>query len=158
MDTKWRCFFSAYAYKYVQTPIFYINAAYDYWQLAFILEMYCHPKECPEQLSHLTIFHYKFMELVKAIQQSSDKNGMFIVSCFNHILAFDDETFKSLRVSSTSPKTLQVAIGDWYFNRVSEGSSFYIDCDDSCDCNPACDWSLNWYNRKKKRGKISCEY
>lgn len=157
MDTQWKCFFSAYAYKSVQTPIFYIGATYDYWQLAYILGMHCHPQECPEKLPYLTKFHNKFMELVKEIQHSSNKNGMFITSCFNHIQAFNDETFQSLRMSATSSKTLREAIGDWYFNRVPEGSSFHIDCGNSYDCNPACDWSLNGYDRKKKQGKISCD-
>ncbi|XP_072050991.1 uncharacterized protein [Amphiura filiformis] len=141
-DTRWKCFFSVYAYKYVQSPVFYMHTAYDRWQLWYILEMKCHPTKCPEQLSNMMDFYTKFINFAKEVQKKSKKNGMFISSCYDHSQAYDDEPYQRYIVDGKTP---QQAFGDWYFERIPEGSSFYFDCEDSYDCNPTCDWSLEFY-------------
>ena len=154
-DTRWKCFFAEYAYKYVQTPIFYINSAYDSWQLWFILEMHCHPSQCPDKLPYMTDFNKKYFELVQKMKGQSIKNGMYISSCYNHCQAYWDEPFEAYKVPNGVGKTPQEAIGDWYFKRVPEGSSFYFDCEDPYNCNPTCDWSLEWYENKTSRMKTT---
>ncbi|XP_072050986.1 uncharacterized protein [Amphiura filiformis] len=141
-DKRWKCFFSVYAYKYVQSPVFYMHTGYDIWQLRHILEMLCHPTECPEQISFMMDFHKKFINFAKEVQNQSKKNGMFISSCPDHSQAYFDDPYQSYIVDGKTP---QQAFGDWYFERIPEGSSFYFDCEDSYDCNPTCDWSLEFY-------------
>ncbi|XP_072050981.1 uncharacterized protein [Amphiura filiformis] len=155
-DTRWKCFFSVYAYKYVQSPVFYMHTGYDIWQLWHILQMHCHPTECPEQISFMMDFHKKFINFAKEVQNQSKKNGMFISSCPDHSQAYFDDPYQRYIVDGKTP---QQAFGDWYFERIPEGSSFYFDCEDSYDCNPTCDWSLEFYTGRvpKKQLKDSNE-
>ena len=133
----------------MKTPIFYVNSLYDYWGLWFILEMHCHPSQCPEQMSKFEEFHREYLDFANQIRDHSTQNGMFVTSCYAHsqILA---EGYTEYRIGG---KTVQEAFGDWYFGRVAEGKSFYFDCEDSYDCNPTCDWSLERY--KEKTTKMS---
>ena len=141
-DDAWRCFFTEYSYKYVKTPIFYVNSLYDYWGLWFILGIHCHPSQCPEeQISKLEEFHREYLDFAKQMRDHSTQNGMFVTSCYAHTQTLAEGYTENM----IGGQTVQEAFGDWYFGRVDEGASFYFDCEDSYDCNPTCDWSLERY-------------
>ncbi|GMN47655.1 hypothetical protein TIFTF001_016837 [Ficus carica] len=140
-----RCFFPQYVVSQIQTPIFFVNAAYDSWQIKNILAPgvadphgtwhYCKLdiKKCSSvQLDSMQDFRLQFLSAISAASSSLSK-GLFVDSCYAHCQTEMQETW----LRNDSPKlggtTIAKAVGDWYYDR----SPFQkIDC--PYPCNPSC--------------------
>ncbi|XP_022109459.1 pectin acetylesterase 5-like isoform X1 [Acanthaster planci] len=141
---KWKCFFAEYVYPYISTtPLFIVNSAYDYWQQWFILDLRCHPIQCPDKLKYLTRHHTIFVHEIKQVYHHQG-DGMFVSSCYAHSQVFHDDTWSTYRVGG---KTTREAFGDWYFERTPPAQSRYMDCSMDYNCNPSCkrSWTLPFY-------------
>lgn len=139
------CFFPQYVVSQIQTPIFFVNAAYDSWQIKNILAPgvadphgtwhYCKLdiKKCSSvQLDSMQDFRLQFLSAISAASSSLSK-GLFVDSCYAHCQTEMQETW----LRNDSPKlggtTIAKAVGDWYYDR----SPFQkIDC--PYPCNPSC--------------------
>nr|GMD98395.1 pectin acetylesterase 8-like [Ipomoea batatas] len=139
------CFFPQNTASYIQTPLFLINSAYDYWQVRVSLIpnhvdpngewMNCKTNlaECqPQQLNAIQGFR---SELVRALNElgPSSARGYYINSCYLHC----HTELQNLWHSPNSPrlfnKTIAEAAGEWFFDR----SEFQkIDC--PYPCNKSC--------------------
>ncbi|CAH9080814.1 unnamed protein product [Cuscuta epithymum] len=140
------CFFPQNMAQYIQTPIFLINAAYDAWQILFILtpevaDPHGTWQSCRlnlsicsrPQLKTIQGFRKEFVKALKGLG-ANRMRGYFINSCYAHCQTEFDETWFNTDQSPVSPmldnKTIAEAVGDWYYDR----SSFRkIDCPYPCD-------------------------
>ncbi|XP_038050931.1 pectin acetylesterase 8-like [Patiria miniata] len=150
---KWKCFFAEYTYPYISTPLFIINSAYDYWQQWFILDLRCHPIECPDKLKYLTRHYTIFIHEINQVYHHPG-DGMFISSCYAHTQAVLDKTWSTYAVGG---KSTREAFSDWYFARTTPAESRYVDCYTNYDCNPSCkeSWTLAFYKNKTDHMKNS---
>lgn len=139
------CFFPQHVVSQIQTPIFFVNAAYDSWQIKNILAPgvadphgtwhYCKLdiKKCSSvQLDAMQDFRLQFLNAIGAASSSLSK-GLFVDSCYAHCQTEMQETW----LRDDSPKlggtTIAKAVGNWYYDR----SPFQkIDC--PYPCNPTC--------------------
>ncbi|XP_077978572.1 uncharacterized protein LOC144434009 [Glandiceps talaboti] len=141
-NTKWKCFFPQYTYHYIQTPMFILNSAYDYWTLWFILNLRCYPSLCsPKEKFHYTKYHGDFMKIAQPLLDST-VDGVYLSSCYAHSQSVCNVDWNVYLVNQTTP---QQAFSDWYFHRKTVRESKYWDCTTPA-CNPTCDWSLEFYN------------
>lgn len=148
-----KCFFPKEFLKFIKTPIFLVNPAYDFWQIRNILV----PDESdpqkswircklnifncsPRQLQILEGFRRSLLDALGEFQKN-EEGGMFINSCFVHCQTLMAETWNSPTSPRINNKTIAEAVGDWYFNR---NAAKHIDC--SFPCNPTC------YNMDFTRG------
>ncbi|XP_071795904.1 uncharacterized protein [Asterias amurensis] len=148
---EWKCFFAEYTYPFIKTPLFIINSAYDYWQQWFILDLRCHPLQCPDKLKYLKRHHTIFLQEIQRVYHHPN-DGMFISSCYAHSHAFHDSTWTSYKVGG---KSAREAVGDWYFGRTPPERSRYTDCNTKYNCNPTCanSWTLEFYKNTTDRMK-----
>ncbi|XP_022110445.1 pectin acetylesterase 11-like [Acanthaster planci] len=139
-SNKWECFFPQYAYPYVTTPIFVINAVYDRWVQRDILGLYCHPEECDEALGVLQQHRQLFLQRTDQVNRYL-KDGMFLTSCYAHCQAVSDLPWMTYAVAG---RTVRKAFADWYFERKTPAEARDVDCT-SYNCNPTCSntWELN---------------
>ncbi|XP_019156704.1 PREDICTED: pectin acetylesterase 8-like [Ipomoea nil] len=139
------CFFPQNTASYIQTPLFLINSAYDYWQVRVSLIpdhvdpsgewMNCKTNlaECqPQQLNAIQGFRSKLVRALNELGPSSAR-GYYINSCYLHC----HTELQNLWHSPNSPrlfnKTIAEAAGEWFFDR----NQFQkIDC--PYPCNKSC--------------------
>ncbi|XP_070564850.1 uncharacterized protein [Ptychodera flava] len=147
LDEQWKCFFPQYTYKYIKTPMFALNSAFDYWTMWFILDLRCYYLKCDDTGKHFYAFYP--MEFITLAQQlfNSTKDGVYISSCFAHSQAARVTEWTNYLVNGTTP---QKAFSDWYFGRKSVQGSKYHDCTTPA-CNPTCDWSYEYYKNVSAR-------
>ncbi|KAM7262325.1 hypothetical protein ACFE04_021402 [Oxalis oulophora] len=124
------CFFPQNVVPTMQTPIFIINAAYDFWQLKNILAPSSADKskqwanckvnltKCSSsQLEVVQGYRQQFLNALSAGVSKNAANGWFIHSCYAHCQIGTQLSWlsdKSVRVDQT---TIPKAVGDWYFER-----------------------------------------
>ncbi|GER30322.1 pectinacetylesterase family protein [Striga asiatica] len=123
----------------IQTPLFFVNAAYDSWQIKNILASGAadpHGKwnackaaitKCsPDQIEIMQSYRQQFIESLINALDSSESAGYFINPCYTHCQTETQETW----LSQGSPLTIAKAVRDWYYDRsLFQG----IDCQYSCD-------------------------
>ncbi|XP_057421632.1 pectin acetylesterase 8-like [Lotus japonicus] len=140
-----QCFFPQYVAPNINAPSFYVNAAYDSWQIKNILapgaadpqgrwqSCKVNINNCsPDQLTTMQGFRSAFINALSVIG-NSPSNGMFIDSCYVHCQTEAQETWLTSDSPQISNTTLAKAVGDWFYER----STFQkIDC--SYPCNPTC--------------------
>ncbi|XWS49416.1 hypothetical protein CRYUN_Cryun12cG0001700 [Craigia yunnanensis] len=116
------CFFSQYVVQTMQTPIFFINAAYDSLQIKNILA----PSAADSD------FRAQILSALTGAGSSSSR-GIFIDSCYAHCQAGNQITWSSNNSPAVGNTKIAKAVGDWYYERspVQE-----IDC--PYPCNPNC--------------------
>ncbi|CAJ2630008.1 unnamed protein product [Trifolium pratense] len=137
------CFFPQYALKYISTPYFILNSAYDVFQFHHILVPpsadprghwnHCkvNPAACtPDQIDTLQGFRLSMTAALKPFYFYSSRGGMFINSCFAHCQSESQETWFGADSPRINDKTIAEAVGDWYFSR---NRSKAIDCAYPCD-------------------------
>lgn len=140
-----KCFFPRELIKRINTPLFILNPAYDFWQIQNVLVP---PESDPggqwwrckmnihhcnsNQIKTLQGFRIRLLNALRKFQQNS-KGGMFINSCFAHCQTMSHMTWHSTTSPRINNKTIAEAVGDWYFERreVKE-----VDC--PFPCNPTC--------------------
>ncbi|XP_050103023.1 pectin acetylesterase 8-like isoform X2 [Malus sylvestris] len=139
------CFFPQNVVPQTRTPIFFVNAAYDSWQIKNILapgvadpkgawkNCKLSIKNCsPSQLQTMQEYRLQFLNAV-AGASSSSSNGLFIDSCYAHCQIGTQETWLATDSPMLSKTTIAKAVGDWYYDRTPFKN---IDC--PYPCNPTC--------------------
>ncbi|KAK7360562.1 hypothetical protein VNO77_02568 [Canavalia gladiata] len=139
------CFFPQNVASEISTPIFFVNSAYDSWQIGNILAPgEADPKglwqscrldisKCsPDQLSIVQDFRLEFIKALSVVGNSKS-NGMFIDSCYAHCQTEIQEAWFKSDSPQLANTSIAKAVGDWFYER----SPFnHIDC--SYPCNPTC--------------------
>ncbi|XP_042431212.1 pectin acetylesterase 5-like isoform X2 [Zingiber officinale] len=140
-----QCFFAEEIIKSVTTPFFILNAAYDFWQIRYILvPAESDPEKawlrCKQSIQHCdsnqlqTLQGFRNAMLSSLSEFKQKKNGgMFIDSCFAHCQSIDGYTWHSPNSPRINNKTIAEAVGDWFFDRKETKE---IDC--PYPCNPTC--------------------
>ena len=135
------CFFPQYALKYIETPFFVLNSAYDVFQFHHGLappsaDLRGHWNRCSfnpaacnaNQIDVLQGFRN---DMLAALQSRLD--GMFVNSCFAHCQSESQDTWFADGSPRIRDKTIAEAVGDWYYNRrVTKEIDCPYPCDSSC--------------------------
>lgn len=136
------CFFPQNSIDSIRTPLFLLNAAYDTWQIQASLappsadpQGYWH--ECTlnytkcnsSQIQFLQDFRSQMLNVIKYFSKSN-RNGLFINSCFAHCQSERQDTWFSDDSPRIGGQPIAVAVGDWYFDRAAVKA---IDCPYPCD-------------------------
>lgn len=141
-----QCFFPQYALKYIRTPFFVLNSAYDVYQFHHILVppsadpkghwYHCklNPAACNvAQIHILQGFRKDMLVALSFFYRYSRRGGMFINSCFAHCQSESQETWFAADSPRVNNKTISEAVGDWYFGRrVSKEIDCAYNCDNTC--------------------------
>ncbi|CAI8588353.1 unnamed protein product [Vicia faba] len=139
------CFFPQYVVSQIATPIFFINAAYDSWQIKNILapgvaDPHGRWHSCKmdinncssNQLDLMQGFRSQFLRALTVLGNSPTK-GMFIDSCYAHCQTEMQETWFRSDSPLLAKTTIAKAVADWFYER----RLFHqIDC--PYPCNPSC--------------------
>lgn len=137
------CFFPQYALRYISTPYFILNSAYDVFQFHHILvppsaDIHGHWNHCklnpaactPDQINILQGFRRHMLAALRPFYLYSRRGGMFINSCFAHCQSELQDTWFGADSPRINNKSIAEAVGDWYFSR---NRSKEIDCAYPCD-------------------------
>ncbi|OVA06262.1 Pectinacetylesterase [Macleaya cordata] len=124
-----QCLFPEEIIKYIKTPVFLVNPAYDFWQIQHILapdesdpdnnwrKCKLNIKNCnPRQIEILEGFRNSMLDTLSQFQQNRN-GGIFINSCFSHCQTWMASTWHSANSPRINNKTIAEAVGDWYFDR-----------------------------------------
>ncbi|XP_015950533.2 pectin acetylesterase 8-like [Arachis duranensis] len=139
------CFFPENVVSQIRTPIFFVNAAYDSWQIKNILapgvadphgqwrDCKLDIKKCSSaQLSVMQGFRTNFLSALSGVG-STPARGKFIDGCYAHCQMGTQETWMRADSPVLAKTTIAKAVGDWYYER----RPFHeIDC--TYPCNPTC--------------------
>ncbi|KAJ7977792.1 Pectin acetylesterase [Quillaja saponaria] len=136
------CFFPQNLIASVKTPLFILNAAYDSWQIQSSLAppsadphgnwhdcRLNHAKCTASQIHFLQGFRNQMLRAMRGFSRSN-KNGLFINSCFAHCQSERQDTWFSDNSPLIRNKPIAIAVGDWYFDRRNVKA---IDCPYPCD-------------------------
>ncbi|KAK9154289.1 hypothetical protein Sjap_001769 [Stephania japonica] len=145
-----QCFFPQEILKHVQTPVFLVNPAYDFWQIQNILAPVASDprqywrncklsiKNCNQsQIDALHEFRNSMLKALSEFQQKED-SGIYINSCFSHCQTWMASTWHSSNSPRVNNKTIAEAVGDWFFSRKTAKE---VDC--TYPCNPTC-YNMNF--------------
>ncbi|XP_048429619.1 pectin acetylesterase 5-like isoform X2 [Pyrus x bretschneideri] len=140
-----KCLFPEEVIKHINTPVFLVNPAYDFWQVQHILipeaaDPHDYWRKCklnihncnPSQLKTLHGFRDSMLKALTEFQKNTE-GGMFINSCYIHCQTWITETWHSPTSPRINNKTIAESVGDWYFGR---NAVKQIDC--PFPCNPTC--------------------
>lgn len=140
------CFFPQYALRYITTPFFILNSAYDVFQFHHILvppsadprghwnRCKLNPAACnAHQIDVLQGFRSDMLSALRFFFASSRRGGMFINSCFAHCQSESQDTWFAVDSPRVHNKTIAEAVGDWYFRgRVTKEIDCPYPCNNSC--------------------------
>ncbi|KAJ0967167.1 hypothetical protein J5N97_024084 [Dioscorea zingiberensis] len=141
----YQCFFPQYALRYIRTPYFILNTAYDVYQFHHIFvppladrrgvwnRCKLNPAACSSiQLLILQGFRVKMIESLGLFAKSRN-GGMYINSCFAHCQSELQNTWFASDSPKLHNKTIAEAVGDWYFERrVTKEIDCPYPCDSTC--------------------------
>ncbi|KAF8086283.1 hypothetical protein N665_0630s0033 [Sinapis alba] len=146
-----KCMFPQEFVNNIRTPVFLVNAAYDFWQIQHVLvpasadpdrswaKCRLNIKECDaEQMKVLHGFRSSLLDAIGKFHQTKKAGGMFIDSCYSHCQMLKPVTWHSPTSARIENKTIVESVGDWYFNRKPVK---LIDC--PYPCNPYC-YNMNF--------------
>ncbi|KAL6503181.1 hypothetical protein OROHE_023810 [Orobanche hederae] len=140
-----KCFFPQEFIRNIKTPLFLVQPAYDFWQIANILVPGSSDPHDSWLRCKLNIFNCdtKQLEVLQGYRNSLLKTlseirgnlkvGVFINSCFVHCQTWAAETWHSPTSPRINNKTVAETVGGWYFEREA---AEHIDC--PFPCNPTC--------------------
>ncbi|KAM7276355.1 hypothetical protein ACFE04_018221 [Oxalis oulophora] len=136
------CFFPQNLVANIKTPMFLLNAAYDVWQIhQSLMASSADPKgfwrACRDnkqncnstQIQYLQDFRNQMLDALEKFSMSN-KNGLFINSCFAHCQSERQDTWFADDSPRFGNKRVAEAVGDWYFDREAIKT---IDCPYPCD-------------------------
>ncbi|TVU21120.1 hypothetical protein EJB05_30737 [Eragrostis curvula] len=140
------CFFPQNIIDGIKTPIFLLNAAYDFIQIVLSLAPdRADPsgawKACKSNRSSCNASQMKFLQdfrdqMVASVKglSGSNRNGLFIDSCFAHCQSELPGTWNNPAGGSPTIQNKGIArsVGDWYFDRAEVKA---IDCRYPCGKN-----------------------
>nr|AFK45147.1 unknown [Lotus japonicus] len=139
------CFFPQNVAGQIKTPISFVNAAYDSYQVKNILapgvadphgtwrDCKLDIKKCSSnQLTVMQGFRTEFLKAISVVENSPSK-GMFVDGCYSHCQTGMQETWMRSDSPVLANTTIAKAVGDWFYERRSFSQ---IDC--SYPCNPTC--------------------
>ncbi|XP_028094818.1 pectin acetylesterase 9-like, partial [Camellia sinensis] len=135
-----------YALKYIRTPFFILNSAYDVYQFHHILvppsaDLSGHWNHCrlnpaacnTNQTNILQGFRKDMLAALSLFFKYSKRGGMFINSCFAHCQSESQDTWLTSDSPRVHNKTIAEAVGDWYFGRrVTKEIDCAYPCDSTC--------------------------
>ncbi|RYR37631.1 hypothetical protein Ahy_A09g042495 isoform C [Arachis hypogaea] len=162
------CFFPQYVLRYISTPYFILNSAYDVFQFHHTLvppsaDMHGHWNKCkldpaactPPQIAILQAFRLDMLATLRPFAIYSGRGGMFINSCFAHCQSESQDTWFEDDSPRINNKTIAEAVGDWYFSRTR---SKEIDCPYPCDttCHNLIPYPRGNANRRLNSKVFSC--
>ncbi|KAK7855103.1 pectin acetylesterase 10 [Quercus suber] len=149
------CFFPQHLIADIKTPLFLVNAAYDMWQIQASLvppsaDPHGHWHACRKNYAHCTLSQIQFFQgfrnqMLNAVKgfSSSNKNGLFINSCFAHCQTERQDTWfaqKSPHIGNKASyfhsllvinlQGVAESVGNWYFDRADIKA---VDCPFPCD-------------------------
>ncbi|GER56204.1 pectinacetylesterase family protein, partial [Striga asiatica] len=138
------CFFPENLVGGVQTPLFLLNSAFDYYQIAKTLKPYPGDKpgwaSCTNETQTCTPRHFHVIKdfknaFLKAVEDISDSpsRGLFINSCYIHDFLWANDRWNSDRSPKLENKNVAQAVGNWYFDRsivkmIDTQSEYPIEC------------------------------
>ncbi|OMO97823.1 Pectinacetylesterase [Corchorus olitorius] len=138
-----QCLFPQYALRYITTPFFILNSAYDVYQFHHSLvppsaDVHGHWNRCKLDpaacnASQIKVLQGMRQDMITALYpfyKNSRRGGMFINSCFAHCQSESQDTWFAVDSPRIQNKTIAEAVGDWYFSR---RVSKEIDCPYPCD-------------------------
>ncbi|CAL9231344.1 unnamed protein product [Arabidopsis halleri] len=138
------CFFPQYVLRFIKTPFFILNSAYDVFQFHHGLvppsadrtgrwnRCKLNVTACnPHQLDVLQGFRKDMLGALMNFFRNSTRGGMFINSCFDHCQSALEETWLSPTSPRINNKSIAETVGDWYFGRGEETKE--IGCPYPCD-------------------------
>ncbi|CAL1373828.1 unnamed protein product [Linum trigynum] len=140
------CFFPQNVIQQVRTPVFLLNAAYDYWQIRNILA----PADAdpsgswnackldisncsPLQIKTMQAFRMQFLKTLMSKSGNSTARGLYIDSCYAHCQTEFQETWYMADSPVLGRTKIATAVGEWFFDRSPFAK---IDC--PYPCNPTC--------------------
>jgi hypothetical protein len=136
------CFFPQNLVSNIKTPMFLLNAAYDVWQVhQSLMSASADPtgswRKCRDdrvncnstQIQFLQDFRNQMLNAMKNFSMSN-KNGLFINSCFAHCQSERQDTWFANDSPRFGNKRVAEAVGGWYFDREAIKN---IDCPYPCD-------------------------
>ncbi|KAI9160619.1 hypothetical protein LWI28_010039 [Acer negundo] len=140
------CFFPQYALKYIATPFFVLNSAYDVFQFHHGLvppsaDLHGHWNHCrfnpaacnAYQIDVLQGFRIDMLLALQKFLIYSRLDGMFVNSCFAHCQSESQDTWFADDSPRIHDKTIAEAVGDWYYSRrVTKEIDCPYPCDSSC--------------------------
>lgn len=141
-----QCFFPQYALRYITTPFFILNSAYDVYQFHHILvppsaDMHGHWNRCKlnpaacntNQIHILQGFRHEMLAALSLFFRYSKRGGMFINSCFAHCQSESQDTWFAIDSPRVHNKTIAEAVGDWYFSQnITKEIDRAYPCDTTC--------------------------
>ncbi|EPS69740.1 hypothetical protein M569_05022, partial [Genlisea aurea] len=142
-----KCFFPEEFIRYIRTPVFLVQPAYDFWQINHILvpppSLYDDSSmstkcrryilDCnSDELQILQDFRNSLLDRLSVFRRNP-KAGVFVNSCFLHCQTLASETWHSPTSPRINNRTVAEAVGDWYFERAP---AIHVDC--PYPCNPTC--------------------
>ncbi|KAI9115966.1 hypothetical protein K1719_012896 [Acacia pycnantha] len=140
-----RCFFPAEIMKRLQTPVFLVQPAYDFWQIQHVLvpdgsDPQGRWKRCRFSIYNCDADLMNILQgfrdsLLKSLNEFNHQKevGLFVNSCFAHCQTWISETWHSANSPKLNNKTIAEAVADWFFNREVVKQ---INC--PYPCNPTC--------------------
>ncbi|XP_057799758.1 pectin acetylesterase 8-like [Salvia miltiorrhiza] len=136
------CLYPEYLVGDIQTPLFILNSAFDYFQVLSRLVPPNSPdaarwKDCfkynisckPADKQLVNDFGGAFFKAINNLPYNPSR-GMFIDACFTHSQAYIERFWSPNSIVKLENLTLLEAFGDWYFDRKSVTlitSSAYLD-------------------------------
>uniref|UniRef100_A0A1J3IVF1 Pectin acetylesterase n=1 Tax=Noccaea caerulescens TaxID=107243 RepID=A0A1J3IVF1_NOCCA len=140
------CFFPQYVLRFIKTPFFILNSAYDVFQFHHGLvppsaDRTGRWNRCkrnvtacnPHQLDALQGFRKDMLGALMNFFRNSTRGGMFINSCFDHCQSSQQNTWLSPISPRISNKTIAATVGDWYFGRgIAKEIDVPYPCDKTC--------------------------
>ncbi|GMN44593.1 hypothetical protein TIFTF001_013781 [Ficus carica] len=141
-----QCFFPQYALRFIETPFFILNSAYDVFQFHHGLVPpsadphgnwnHCKldPAACDaNQTAILQGFRRDMIVSLFTFFENSKRGGMYINSCFAHCQSESQDTWFGVDSPRIHNKTIAQAVGDWYFSRrVTKEIDCAYPCDTTC--------------------------
>ncbi|KAL1546342.1 [Wnt protein] O-palmitoleoyl-L-serine hydrolase [Salvia divinorum] len=140
-----KCFFPQEFIGNIKTPVFLVQPAYDFWQIANIFapkssDPHGSWRKCKLNIfncnsKQLDVLHGYRNSLLRTLNgfQKKPKWGMFINSCFIHCQTWAAGRWHSPTSPRINNKTIAETVGDWYFEREA---AIRVDC--PFPCNPTC--------------------
>ncbi|XP_039001141.1 pectin acetylesterase 6-like [Hibiscus syriacus] len=136
------CFFPHNLVSNIKTPMFLLNAAYDAWQVdQSLIPSIADPhglwhdckvdrRHCnASQIKYFQDFRNQMLNAVEVFSQSN-RNGLFINSCFAHCQSEMQPTWYENDSPRVGNKAVAVSVADWFFDRKPVKA---IDCPYPCD-------------------------
>lgn len=81
----WKCLMAPYIVRYIKTPIYVMNSAYDAWQLPNILQDNCiNTKDKPCNDTAAMNYGATFKQTIAEVLTLSENNGVYVDSCYVH--------------------------------------------------------------------------